>query len=246
MRRALLSLGTLGTVGTVGTLVAAGCTTARSGADSAAARPDTAAATPPLPPTPAPAALDSPAATPSADSVRRAPAPTAAPEAPPRKSTAPSTRSAPSTPATQDSTTRPRLTPHPVPHRMPDADTTPEIQPTGGTQDADQAVVDRLMREAKALAHVDGCSAAGECAVQPLGARACGGPEDYVVYCPRSTDVAALKRKAAQLEREQKAFNAKYQIMSTCIFRQPPHATVVGGACRAASGGGAAAVPRQR
>ena len=242
MRRALLSLGALGMLGT---FVAAGCTTAHPGADTTAARPDSAAAPPILPPTPAPAALDSPAATPRTGSAGRAPAPTAAPEAPPRKSTAPG---APSTPATQDSTTRPRLTPrppHPVPHRMPDADTTPEIQPTGGTQDADQAVVDRLMREAKAIAHVDGCSAAGECAVQPLGARACGGPEDYVVYCPRSTDVAALKRKAAQLEREQKAFNAKYQIMSTCIYRQPPRATVVGGSCRAASGG-AAAVPRQR
>jgi hypothetical protein len=123
-------------------------------------------------------------------------------------------------------------------------DTTPGLRPTGGSQASDQAVLDRLMREAKALAHAEGCTTADQCAVLPLGERACGGPEDYVVYCPRSTDVAALKAKAGELGRAQKAFNAKYQLVSTCELRQPPTATIAGGACRASRASGAPAVPR--
>jgi hypothetical protein len=123
-------------------------------------------------------------------------------------------------------------------------DSTPGIRPGGGSQASDQVALDRLMREAKALAHAEGCTAADQCAVLPLGERACGGPEDYVVYCPRSTDVAALKAKAAELARAQKAFNAKYQLVSTCEFRQPPTATLVGGACRGSRASGAPAVPR--
>ncbi|AHG92014.1 hypothetical protein J421_4477 [Gemmatirosa kalamazoonensis] len=218
MRRILLTLGTL---------AVAGCSTTRSGADSSAAAPDSAVATPPA--TAAPAPVPPAAATP--DTAARDTAPHA-----------PQTQVPAGRPAPSDSPSRPRLTPRPprpVPHRMPPQDAS--AQP--GNQASDQAAIDRLMREAKALAHVTGCTAADQCTVLPLGAKACGGPADYVVYCPRSTDVAALKAKAAELERAQKAFNAKYEIMSTCELRQPPRPSLVGGSCRAAYVGDAPVVP---
>ena len=226
MRRALLTLGTL---------LAAACSGARPAADSAAVRVDSAA-----PAAAAPAVPDTAGATSPTDTSRMTPGPPAGRPAPSANPTPSSTGS--------DTAGRPRLTPrppHPVPRPMPRGeDTTPGIRPGGGAQASDQAALDRLMREARALAHAEGCTAADQCAVLPLGERACGGPEDYVVYCPRSTDVAALKAKAAELARAQKAFNAKYQLVSTCEFRQPPTATIVGGACRASRASGAPAVPR--
>jgi hypothetical protein len=129
---------------------------------------------------------------------------------------------------------RPRP-PHPVRHPMPGKDTTPMLQPPAGDSQAqDRAAIDQLLRDTKALAHTGGCASADQCAVLPIGARACGGPEDYVVYCPRTTDVAALERKASELDSAEKAFNAKYHIVSTCILKEPPRVTRAGGSCRAA------------
>lgn len=105
-----------------------------------------------------------------------------------------------------------------------------------GDQAVDQKMLDRLRTEAHALAHVDGCSAASECAVIAIGERACGGPEEHIVYCPRSTDVAALKRKAAEIASAQRAFNRRYQLMSTCELRVAPATELVGGSCRAVKG----------
>ena len=136
---------------------------------------------------------------------------------------------------------RPRP-PHPVPRPMPRGDSEPRLS-AGGDQAADRAALDRLKAEARALAHVTGCTSSGQCAVQALGERACGGPEEYVVYCPRSTDVAALARKADELARASRAFNAKYQIVSTCEYRVAPVPALVGGSCRAASSDGRATLP---
>ena len=149
--------------------------------------------------------------------------------------------------AQSDSPARPRLRPrppHPVPHPMPRDDSSSATPTLSGDQQADRAAIERVKAAAKALARTDGCSAASQCAVQALGERACGGPEEYVVYCPRATDVAALKRKADELARLERAFNKRYQIVSTCEYRVAPAPQLVGGSCRAASAGDKASVPQ--
>jgi hypothetical protein len=114
---------------------------------------------------------------------------------------------------------------------MPRGDST---EPRLSAGDTDEAMIERLRREAKALAHVAGCTAADQCALLPLGQRACGGPEEYIAYCPRTTDVPALKRKADELARAERAYNTKNGLASSCEMRQPPTVTLVGGSCRAA------------
>jgi hypothetical protein len=95
---------------------------------------------------------------------------------------------------------------------------------------ADTGQVARLEREARALAHTEGCSA-GACRTAPLGSRPCGGPREYLVYCAATTDSAALFAKLAELARAEEAINRDSGTMSTCEYRMPPNATVQGGRC---------------
>lgn len=95
---------------------------------------------------------------------------------------------------------------------------------------ADTGQVARLEREARALAHTEGCGA-GQCRTAPLGSRPCGGPREYLVYCAATTDSAALFAKLAELARAEEAINRDSGTMSTCEYRLPPNATVQGGRC---------------
>jgi hypothetical protein len=105
----------------------------------------------------------------------------------------------------------------------------------GGDQavEQDSTRLMRLEREARALAKTDGCSALDQCRSAPVGERPCGGPRDYVVYCARTTDSAALYRKLAELRQAEMEYNRKSGMMSTCEFRMPPELGLSGGTCRA-------------
>ena len=96
--------------------------------------------------------------------------------------------------------------------------------------ETDSGRIARLEREARALAHAEGCTA-GECRTAPVGSRPCGGPRAYLVYCAATTDSAALFAKLAELARAEEAFNSASGMMSTCEFRTPPTAALEGGRC---------------
>lgn len=91
----------------------------------------------------------------------------------------------------------------------------------------------RLEREAREIAKSEGCSSTGECRSAPVGARACGGPRDYIVYCARTTDTTALFRKLNELRQAEIEYNRKNNVASTCEFRSPPEIALVGASCRA-------------
>jgi len=95
----------------------------------------------------------------------------------------------------------------------------------------DTARIARLEREARALASTSGCDAAASCRTAPLGSRGCGGPRDYLVYCPATTDTAALLRKVEELGRVEAAYNEREGVASTCQMRLPPALSVSGGRC---------------
>jgi hypothetical protein len=82
------------------------------------------------------------------------------------------------------------------------------------------------------MALATGCSAVDQCRSAPVGERPCGGPRDYIVYCARTTDSAALYRKLADLRQAEIELNRKSGAMSRCEFRMPPHLALVGGSCR--------------
>lgn len=100
-------------------------------------------------------------------------------------------------------------------------------------QEADWQRILDLEEEAKALVKPGGCASDDQCRAAPVGSRACGGPRYYLVYCSRSTDSVALFRKLADVENAERAYNRKYQIVSTCEFRMPPTVGVTAGACTA-------------
>jgi hypothetical protein len=110
-------------------------------------------------------------------------------------------------------------------------------QDTGqsGPQEAGQERVQRLEREARALAHADGCTSGGECRAAPVGDRACGGPRTYIVYCARTTDSVALYRKLDKLAEAEREYNRQQGLASTCEFRLPPRLVAGLGTCRAAA-----------
>jgi hypothetical protein len=109
---------------------------------------------------------------------------------------------------------------------------TPGEQATEGPE-RDSTRLVRLEREARALVKTDGCSSLDQCRSAPVGERPCGGPRDYVVYCARTTDSAALYRKLAELRQAEMEYNKKSGMMSTCEFRTPPELALFGGSCRA-------------
>jgi hypothetical protein len=116
----------------------------------------------------------------------------------------------------------------------PGAGDAPQQPGAAAAQEGDQERIQRLEREARALAKADGCQAAGDCRAAPVGDRPCGGPRTYLVYCMRTTDSVALHRKLDELARVEREYNRKQGLMSTCEFRMPPEVTASGGSCRAA------------
>ena len=105
--------------------------------------------------------------------------------------------------------------------------------PPAGDQKSDWAAILRIEEEAKALVKANGCTSDDQCRTAPVGSRGCGGPRYYLAYCSRSTDSVALFRKLAEVEAAERAYNAKYQVVSTCEFRMPPTVAVTAGACQA-------------
>jgi hypothetical protein len=117
--------------------------------------------------------------------------------------------------------------------RQPAASAQDTIQPA--ERETGQARIQRLEREARALARADGCTSGGECRAAPVGDRACGGPRTYIVYCARTTDSVALYRKLDELARAERELNQAQGAMSTCEFRLPPQLVAGLGTCRAAA-----------
>jgi hypothetical protein len=91
-----------------------------------------------------------------------------------------------------------------------------------------------LERRLRELAIAEGCDSSGQCKTAPVGERACGGPREYVVYCPLTTDEPALLAVVDSLKRAEMRHNQVTGAVSTCEYRMPPNMNVVAGSCVAA------------
>jgi hypothetical protein len=100
-----------------------------------------------------------------------------------------------------------------------------------GDQKADWGQIVALEDQAKAMLEISGCSSAAQCRTAPVGSRACGGPRYYLVYCPQTTDSAALFRKLDAIAAAEREYNQRYNLVSTCEFRMPPNVALVAGSC---------------
>ena len=103
-----------------------------------------------------------------------------------------------------------------------------------GDEQQDMATLERLRTEARAMARAEGCTSAGECRSAPMGAKPCGGPWEYLVYCPARTDEAALRAHLDRLRQFEDSLNRRYTRGSTCDMVMEPRIVIEGGSCRAA------------
>lgn len=97
---------------------------------------------------------------------------------------------------------------------------------------ADSMHVSALESEARVIAKVAGCKANSECRNAPVGVKACGGPRYYLPYCAATTDTAALFAKLDEVASAERAYNKKYNVVSTCQMMLPSRPHFERGACR--------------
>lgn len=97
--------------------------------------------------------------------------------------------------------------------------------------------VQSLENEARSLAVAGGCTDASQCKSAPVGAKACGGPRDYLVYCSATTDGDALLKTLSRLQQREQQYNDRCGIVSTCIFLAEPQVELVNGVCQKAEPG---------
>ncbi|HEY7408727.1 MAG TPA: hypothetical protein VH638_10715 [Gemmatimonadaceae bacterium] len=116
---------------------------------------------------------------------------------------------------------------------------TPREEPPAVEQPLPRAVQEARVREleqqARALARTDGCDQGSQCATAPVGAKACGGPRTYLVYCRATTDEAALLRALDELKRAEEEYNRAAGLASDCMFVTPPAVRLEGATCMAAT-----------
>jgi hypothetical protein len=75
------------------------------------------------------------------------------------------------------------------------------------------------------------CNTNDDCDALPVGHRACGGPNDYLVYSKLSSDEESLKRLAASYTAQQKVKNQKEGNMSICQMLTKPNVACKSNTC---------------
>jgi hypothetical protein len=82
--------------------------------------------------------------------------------------------------------------------------------------------LDAQNASARALAHPEGCATASACAAAPLGAKACGGPREYVIYCRTTTDEAKLLAALEAARQAEQRYNELTHAVSDCSLLLAP------------------------
>ncbi|WP_223560166.1 hypothetical protein [Chryseobacterium lathyri] len=88
------------------------------------------------------------------------------------------------------------------------------------SQKYEQAQLDKLKASIQSEVSKEKCTAASEWTFAPMGAKACGGPQQYIAY-PKKIETIILPR-IEEYTQKVKAFNEKYNITSDCMMVMPP------------------------
>jgi hypothetical protein len=87
------------------------------------------------------------------------------------------------------------------------------------------------------LAKDSPCSSPSVCQTIAFGAKACGGPQRYLIYSTTATDTARLAREVARYNDAEGKRNRDEGRMSDCMAVLRPQVRCVSGQCRAATAG---------
>ncbi|WP_442795867.1 hypothetical protein [Pelobium manganitolerans] len=89
----------------------------------------------------------------------------------------------------------------------------------------DEKVLASLYAAIKSMSESVICSDGSEWRATALGAKACGGPTEYVLYSV-NIDTVAFLNKVQLYTQKQRDYNAKYGAISDCMFVSPPQSIV--------------------
>lgn len=95
----------------------------------------------------------------------------------------------------------------------------------------DDQKLEQLGKEIEEFAKNKTCSNGDGCRTMPMGAKACGGPTNYIIYALSKTDEKQLAEKIKQYTDFQKELNVKYNRTSDCLFLSPPRVDCLNGVC---------------
>lgn len=76
-----------------------------------------------------------------------------------------------------------------------------------------------------------GCDSDDQCHSIGVGAKACGGPENYIAWSSKSSDGAQLKALVQQHAAARRADDTQQGVMSTCMAVSDPGASCRAGQC---------------
>jgi len=80
------------------------------------------------------------------------------------------------------------------------------------------------------------CSENAQCRTLPVGAMACGGPQEYLPYSTQKSDANALRALSERSYTETKAALTASGMVSTCMLKADPGAVCVAGTCQLGTG----------
>ena len=89
----------------------------------------------------------------------------------------------------------------------------------------------QMGKEIEEFAKDKACTNGDGCRTMPMGAKACGGPTNYVIYSLSKTDEKQLTEKVKKYTDFQKELNIKYNRSSDCLFLSPPTVDCLNGVC---------------
>ncbi|MFU8784008.1 hypothetical protein [Aliidiomarina sp.] len=116
--------------------------------------------------------------------------------------------------------------------QLPDSETTVTTPEYASEREKDVAELSALLQEMRTLLGSPTAEHPNECRLVPVGEKACGGPERFLLY---STSAVRDEEKLLELANEHRLlsakFNEKYNIMSDCQVVTRPALTVRMGMC---------------
>ena len=93
---------------------------------------------------------------------------------------------------------------------------------TPTTQTADAAYETKVKNELSTYASDLSCTTSSQCQIQPVWAKACGGPTSFLRFSTKNVDAALVTTKIQYITDFEKAFNTRYNIVSDCSMMQAP------------------------
>jgi hypothetical protein len=96
---------------------------------------------------------------------------------------------------------------------------------------ADQQKLRQMRTVIDSLVGTAACDSVEDCRYTGLGAKACGGPQGYLIYSVTQTDTAALAVKVAEYNRFEQEMNRTYGYVSDCAMVAEPVLGRLAGRC---------------